>query len=266
MAKMSLSYQNYEVISTEKLIPDVTLLKIRGKLKFEAGQFIQVKINHYGEATYAPCNNFDQKDSFEICVKGQGDLSNHLVNFLPGDKLQIRGPYGKGWPIGRLIEKDILIITGGMGIIPFRPLIYQVINNRADFKTVTILSGFKSKDHIIFKDDYYIWQKKFKNLKVYLEYGYDYDFFNQGIITEGVQKLNIKNSPITLICGPEIMYKPCYLLLENKKVPKTNTYLSFERRMECGVGFCQHCNIGKYLVCKDGPVFRLDKIINEIGK
>lgn len=264
--KKDLQYQNFEIIGSEMLSSDTVLLRIKGRLIFEPGQFIQVSLPNYGEGSFAPCNDPRIKNYFEICVRSCGNLTRQLIKMVPGDHLDIRGPYGNSWPIGKLLENNILMITGGMGTIPLKPLIAEILRNRGDFKKVSLIAGFKTGDHIIFKEDFKIWQKKLDNAEICLEYGNSELETSNGLITSALNKFKIDKNTIVLMCGPEIMRAHCQEVLSKKNVPEKNIYISFERRVECGIGVCQHCNIGKYLICRDGPIFRLDIIKDEIGK
>ena len=262
----SLQYKSFEILSKETLTKKEVIFRLKGKINFEPGQFFQVSLPGYGEGSFAPCSNPTIRDYFEICVRDCGNLTKQLVSMLPGDCLDVRGPYGHGWPIGKLLGKNILILSGGIGLVPFRPLLDLILDNKSEFKKVSLIMGFKTDEHIIFKDDISMWQKKLSETRIHLEYGNSNLRSEVGLITKALEDLNIDKNTIVLICGPEIMREECQKLLLRKSVPENNIYISFERRVECGVGICQHCNIGKFMVCKDGPVFRLDTIKDEIGK
>lgn len=262
----NLQYKSCEIIAKEIFTKKSVLFRLRGKINFEPGQFIQVSLPGYGEGSFAPCSDPDSKDQFEICIRGCGNLTNQLVKMLPGDFLDVRGPYGNDWPVGKLIGKNILILAGGIGLASFRSLLKMLVKNKDEFREITLITGFRTDDHIIFKDDLLAWNRLLHTTKICLEYGhadFDYEF---GLITKALQNHEIKNNTIVLICGPEIMRQECQKILSQKSVPESNIYISFERRVECGVGICQHCNIGKFLICKDGPIFRFDIIKDEIGK
>ena len=179
----------------------------------------------------------------------------------------IRGPYGNGWPMGKLIGKNIVLITGGLGIIPMRSLIFELLKYKKEFKKIALLSGYKTPEFVLFSDDYQRWRKDLDYLKVIVERSSRSWWGECGMITDVIKSMTISYSnTIILMCGPEIMFKFCNDVLSKKKISSDQIYISFERRMECGIGLCQHCNIGKYLVCKDGPVFRWDLIQSELNK
>lgn len=266
--KKDFKYKEYEIIAKEEITSDTFLFRIKGKMDFSPGQFVQVKLDHFGEATFAPCSDPENKTSFDLCIRGCGTTTNQIIKLLPGDMLKIRGPYGNSWPIAKLLDREIVIIAGGLGLVPLKPLILSLLQNKTEFKKITLIVGTRSCHDLLFQKDLELWQKKI-NVRVAAEHvtkGF-LPFVEKGIITQPIAdiKINAKNTRV-LMCGPEVMFSYCNKILLEKNISEKNIFISFERRMECGVGICQHCNIGKYLICKDGPVFPLDKIANELNK
>ncbi|MCL5410806.1 MAG: FAD/NAD(P)-binding protein [Patescibacteria group bacterium] len=260
------AYKEYEIISKEELAPDSFLFSLKGEFKSEPGQFIQAALDHYGEATFAICSDPEQKKSFDICIRAAGGTTNRMIELSPRDLLKIRGPYGNGWPISKLLGKNVILIAGGMGLVPLKPLIFNLIRYKSEFKKIYVVAGFKTDHHVLFKDELEQLRKKI-NIKVMAEHSSGGFWGGQGLITEALETIVLDGKKtIVLMCGPEIMIPHCNDVLFKKGIPEENIYISFERRMECGIGICQHCNIGKFKVCDNGPVFRFDEIKNEIGK
>lgn len=259
-------YKEYEILSKKELGPALFQFVLSGNLNFRPGQFVQASIPHIGEATFVPCSDPEEKDSFELCIHGCGATTNKMIELLPSDTMQIRGPYGNGWPIEKLVGKDIVLIAGGLGLIPLRPLITLLLENKKKYGKITLFGGFRTSDHVLFKDEIEKWQKNM-DINIYVEHHPDNPFYKKGLITEPIEeaKFDIKKS-VVLICGPEIMVPFVTEALSTHNINDNQIYISYERRMECGIGICQHCNIGRYLVCKDGPVFRYDMIKGELSK
>lgn len=260
--KIELAYKEYLIKSKREIAPETYLIKLKGEFIFEPGQFLQVYVDNIGEATFAPCSDSEDHKNIEICVRTVGNTTRAVAELNPGEKLKIRGPYGKGWPIGKLIGQNIAIISGGIGLIPLRPLLYQLQKYPKEFKNIYLLSGCRTPHHLPFREDKW----RFKYQKITAEKTIPDFESERGMITELVEKVDLPKDTRILICGPEIMFQPLCDILNDKKINDKNIYISFERRMECGIGFCQHCSIGKFLVCKDGPVFRWDIIKNEMNK
>ncbi len=267
MTKHNFDYQEYEIIEKTELIPSTFLFRFKGHIKFEPGQFVQAALDHFGEGTFAVCSDPHNKDYFELCIRGCGSTTNAMIGLLPGDKMKIRGAYGKGWPLIDLNWRDVILIAGGLGLVPLRPLIYELIRNRINYNQIKIFAGFKSADHILFEADLKSWKKSKIDVIAVAELATDKFWGKRGLITEplAATKLSAKKSTV-LICGPDIMVPYCNKVLFDKKIKPEQIYISYERRMECGIGICQHCSCGKLLVCQDGPVFRFDQIEKEVGK
>ncbi len=267
MDNLGFAYQKYKIIDKKEVAPDTVIFKFDGAIAFEPGQFVQAALDHFGEATFALCSSPHNSKFFELCIRNCGNTSAALSKLLPGDSVNLRGPYGNGWPMQKLKNKEIVLIAGGMGYIPLRPVIFELLRQR-NFKKIWLFAGFRSDEHVILPTEFDEMNKNKKMaVNVVVEYKSKPSWYTKGLITEPLSKAKIdyKNA-IALMCGPEIMYKFSNDVLLKKGLNEEQIFISFERRMECGIGVCQHCNVGKYLVCKDGPVFRLDQIKSEIGK
>lgn len=259
-------FKEYKIILKSEIAPETFLFRMRGKINFKPGQFVQVSLPHIGEVTLVPCSSPYEKTFFDLCVRSAGNTTQKLTEKPLGDTLLIRGPYGNGWPIDSIAEKDIILISGGIGIIPLRPLFAQLIKFRDGLGKVSLLSGFRTPNHVMFKDDLHALKKKFDYVKVSVEKT-DRNWWGENcMITELVESIKTNSSTAIFMCGPEVMFQPIIDILLRKKVNPKNIYASFERRMECGVGICQHCTIGKYKVCEDGPIFSWKKIEPELSK
>lgn len=264
--KSLFAYKKYSIADKSEIAPDTFLFQLDGKLSFDPGQFVQLKSPHYGEATFAPCSNTSDKKSFRICVRNVGNISGSICSKEIGDKILLRGPYGRGWPIGKLISKNVLVIAGGMGIVPLMPLLYELDKFSKEFKKISLIAGFRTPEHVLFEKDLAKFNSKFNYVKIGVEKGTGDWWGERADIAKLLLGTKISSDSMVLICGPEVMFKPCIEILITKKLNLRNVYLSFERRMECGVGFCQHCTIGKYKVCEDGPVFSWAQIEPELKK
>lgn len=261
------TYQEYEIINKEELAPETFLFTLKGNLEFLPGQFVQVYLERYGNVTLAPCSDPNNKSSFQLCIRNAGATTSKLVLLSPGDSLRLRGPYGHGWPISKLLGKNITLIAGGIGLVPLRPLIFYFTKYRSEYKKIKLIVGFKTDHHVVFKDELLKLKTKISELDIAVEHIIDKNFpADQCLITKPLSEIEFNKNSFILICGPEIMVNHCIPILTEKNINEKNVYISYERRMECGIGICQHCNIGKYKVCDDGPVFSYDKIKSELNK
>lgn len=220
------------------------------------GQFVQVTIPGVGEAPISIASSKNKKNTLDLVVRKVGSLTNIMHNLKEGDSVGLRGPFGNGFPMEELKGSHLLLVGGGIGLVPLRSVIQYYIANKKDYKGMTIFYGAKSDKELLFTDEYELWEKGNINLFITIDRESPTWKGNVGLITTLFNKVKINyiDSKI-LVCGPPIMYKFVLLELIKKSVSGKNIYLSLERQMKCGVGKCAHCAIGSYHVCIDGPVF-----------
>ncbi|HAM37987.1 MAG: oxidoreductase [Elusimicrobia bacterium RIFOXYC2_FULL_34_12] len=238
-------------------------LKPSEKFSFKTGQFIEFSLNGIGEAPVTPSSSPFETDTIDITIMKVGYVTEKIHQLKSGDTVGIRGPYGKGYPLENMFDKEILILGGGVGMAPLRSLLLTLIHQMDRFKRIILCYGAKSPEDIIYKSQFEEW-KKVKNLEVLRsvdkcqsgKWGGDI-----GVVTCLLDKVNINlKNTISIVCGPPIMMKfGTRKLLEIGFAPE-QIYLSMEKNMSCGLGKCGHCQIGPYFVCKDGPVFTYEQI------
>ena len=231
-------------------------------LGHKPGQFVQVSLFGAGEAPISVTSSPTKKGSFELCVREVGMLTKLIHNFKVGSKVGIRGPFGKGFDVEKFKGKDILIIGGGIGIVPLRSLINYVIDNRKDYGRLIILYGAKDPSELLYPDELKQWQDS-NNIEYFVtvDRGTPEWKGNTGVITTLLPSLDFDlPNTIAAVVGPPIMYKFVLMSLKTKRIPDENIYLSLERRMKCGVGKCGHCQINHSYVCQDGPVYNYPEL------
>ncbi len=229
-------------------------------LGHQPGQFVEVSLFGIGEAPISVSSSPGKKGSFEICVRAVGDVTNKLHTMKAGDKVGIRGPFGKGFDVNELKGKDIVYIGGGIGMVPLRSLVNYTIENKKDYGRLIMLYGAKSPSELLFKDEIPCWEKN-TEYHVTVDQG-DKDWKgNVGVITTLIPplKLDLKKT-VAVVVGPPIMYKFAIMALNSKGFADEQIIVSLERRMKCGLGKCGHCQINHTYVCQDGPVFNYAKI------
>lgn len=236
---------------------------------FQPGQFVEVSILGVGEAPISISSPPSNDNSFELVVRRVGNVTNKLHALKIGDKIGIRGPFGRGFDIKNLEGKNLIFVAGGIGIVPMRSLISFILDdsNRDKYGIVTILYGSKTPKDILFIDEIREWEKK-RDVTVKLTV----DTCPEGICWDGciglvtslfpeVKWQDIENT-IAVVIGPPVMYKFVIKCLDTIGVREKNIYVSLERRMKCGIGKCGHCQINGIYVCKEGPVFNYTEIKN----
>ncbi len=229
----------------------------------DPGQFVECSLMGIGEAPISITSSPSRSNgTFELCIRRVGDLTSALHQLGPGDVIGVRGPFGNGFPIGRMRGKDILFAAGGLGLPPLRSLINQVLDERGAFGRVIILYGTNHPSAVLFKEDLEEWAAR-DDVEFHLTVDRaDGDWTgNVGVITTLFPKITINpRNTVAATVGPPIMYRFVLMEMLGKGIPETQIYLSLERRMKCGVGKCGHCQINDLYCCQDGPVFTYAQI------
>ena len=232
----------------------------------EAGQFLEVSIPGYGEAPISI--NSHSSERLRLCIRAVGNLTRAMHRKKVGDTIGIRGPFGKGWPLEQSKGKNLLIVTGGIGLAPLRPAIKEIIMNRNDYGDVVLLYGARNPDLILHKKELAEWRKDIEIL-VTVDYCEEYTpeicpawKGDVGVVTGLFNKCEMDTEGIALVCGPPIMMKFAAKELLSRGFRPENIHMSLERHMKCGMGMCGHCQVGGHYVCMDGPVFSIGELLS----
>jgi sulfite reductase subunit B len=222
------------------------------------GQFMMLSLFGIGESAIS-LSDTSNNGSVTTTIRNVGSVTNAVLRLKEGDFIGMRGPYGNGWPLERAEGKNVLIVVGGMGIVPLRGVVNHIKNNRKKFGDLEIIYGARTPDDMLFRYEFEKW-KQIKKTRMDLTVDElpieTTSKCKIGLVTSCFpsMKTHHKNA-IALVCGPEIMMRYAAKCLETIGFKDRQIYLSLERRMKCGIGKCGHCQIGLKYVCKDGPVF-----------
>lgn len=177
-----------------------------------------------------------------------------------GDVLGIRGPCGNGFPLDEM-KKDIIIAGGGSGFATLRSLINYIVDRRAEFGKVAVAYGARTRQDLYFMQEYKGWQQAGIDVGVTVDIGDKKWKGNVGLVTTLLDQSEIYGGSAA-ICGPSVMINAvAQKLMKEKNFDHSDIYVSMERHMKCGIGKCEHCMIGPYHACQDGPVFTYDKLM-----
>ena len=257
-----------EIVAVSVLTPNEKLFRLRlpdgAALGHAPGQFVQVSILGFGEAPISVASSPTRDGFFELGVRRAGSLTSALHELKAGDKIGIRGPFGRPFDLARLQGQDLLLISGGCGLAPMRSLIQYCEDRPGEFGRVGILYGAKSPEDTLFKEELAAWESsaRFACSRTVDRAGEGdcYDG-NVGLITALIPPLQITpERTVAVIVGPPVMYRFVIEELEKKGIGAGRIAVSLERHMRCGVGKCGHCTIEHLYCCQDGPVFWLDEI------
>ena len=248
--------------------PDVKTFRVvdlEGKKPFlhMPGQCAMLSIPGVGEAMFSITSSPTKTEFMEFSIKKCGCLTNWLHLMEVGQQVTIRGPYGTAFPVETDLKgKDLLFVAGGIGLAPLRSVINYVRDNRQNYGDVQIVYGSRSMDDLVdYKEIIDEWMKD-DGIQVNLTIDREQEGWDGhvGFVPNYVKELNPDVKKTVLVCGPPIMIKFTLAGLKELGFTETQVFTTMELRMKCGVGKCGRCNIGSKYVCKDGPVFRYDKL------
>ncbi len=244
----------YKIVDIKQETQIDYTFKIAYEGKLVGGQFMEISIPGVGEAPISICNYDDT--SLEMTIRKVGKLTDQIFNLGKGDTLYMRGPYGNGFNLDHYRGKDVVFIAGGTGLAPIRKTIDHFVNNPDEVKNLEVLIGFKSPKDRLFVDDINRWSEK-NCVTVTVDQGDDSWTGKTGLITTHIDKLDLTNinEKVAVVVGPPIMMKFMLFELIQKGFKEKNIWVSFERKMSCGIGKCGHCKIDETYVCIEGPVF-----------
>ncbi|MFC1899848.1 FAD/NAD(P)-binding protein [Chloroflexota bacterium] len=235
---------------------------LRKKFTFSSGQFAEYSVFGIGEAPFCISSSPTRPDHLEFTVQGVGKVTNALHRLAEGAEIGFRGPLGNGFPPNLLQGKNLVFVGGGIGLAPLRSLIWNVIDNRDKYQNVDIIYGARSPADLCFKYDLDIWQA---DKSVNMVTTVDRDDKNWqgkvGFVPSVLEETAIlANNTIAIVCGPPVMIRFTFPVLEKKGFTPKQMITTLEKRMKCGIGKCGRCNIGNLYICRDGPVFSYAEI------
>ncbi|HJP88852.1 MAG TPA: 4Fe-4S dicluster domain-containing protein [Candidatus Limnocylindrales bacterium] len=206
-------------------------------------------------------------DGLELTIRGAGPATSFLTRLGPGSTLALRGPLGRPWPIEDAIGRDVAIIAGGIGLAPLRGLIDDVLADPGRFTSVRIYLGARTPNDRLFVPEMDALAAAGVDIRATVDRAGPSWLGRVGVITELFRNARRTGENVTaFICGPERMMTAVADRLADLAVPPEHTWLTLERRMECGVGLCGHCQLGGRFVCKDGPVFSIAELGTDLRR
>ncbi|WP_270506410.1 anaerobic sulfite reductase subunit AsrB [Paraclostridium sordellii] len=218
------------------------------------GQFYEISIPKYGESPISVSGT--GKDYIDFTIRKVGKVTDEIFSYKVGDKFFLRGPYGNGFDISLYEDREIAVVAGGSGLAPVRGIMDYYYDNFEKCKSFKLIVGFKSPKDILFKDDLKRWSEKLDVIVTVdgAEEGYEGHI---GLVTKYIPSLEIKNidNASAIVVGPPMMMKFTVGEFLKRDFDEKNIWVSYERKMCCGVGKCGHCKMDDTYICIDGPVF-----------
>lgn len=262
----------FEVSAARKETADTITLDLAAAdggppIEFLPGQFTMMYIFGVGEVPLSICGDPNNPRTLTHTVRAVGAVTNAICALQAGDVVGIRGPYGTAWPVADAVGRDVVMVAGGIGLAPIRPAIYWVLNGRASYESFSIVYGARTPDDLLFGDEIRTWKGRFDvNVQVTVDRGGPGWMGDVGVVTPLLSRVSFDPTNTTaIVCGPEIMMRVVARDFITAGLPSSDVFVSIERNMKCGIGYCGHCQIGPHFMCKEGPVVRYEDVADRLG-
>ena len=259
--------QPYQVREIAKETPDTFTLTLQpqngvGGISFHPGQFSMLWAFGIGELPISISGDPAQQERLIYTIRSVGKATNTLVSQKAGSAVGVRGPFGTAWPVEAARGLDLVLVAGGIGLAPLRPVIYHVLSHREEFDRLVLLYGARSPRDLLYRKELAAWaRQRDTQVLVTVDYGGLSWRHHVGVVTNLFKFARLRPAKsVAMMCGPEIMMRFVGRHLEAQGFSRRQIYLSMERNMKCGVGFCGHCQYGPHFICKDGPVFTYEQV------
>lgn len=262
-----LAIQSFRVARVRRETSDTFTLDLThadhgGGLPFEPGQFNMLYMLGIGEAPISVSGDPARSERLVHTIRAVGAVTRALTAARKGDVVGVRGPFGARWPVDAAEGRDVVIVAGGIGLAPVRPILYRVLARRARFGRVALLYGARTPADLLYTADLERWRSRFDiDVEVTVDSADRTWRGNVGVVTTLLARAPFDPGRATaFVCGPEVMMRFVAIELRRRGMPEGDVYVSMERNMQCAVGLCGHCQLGPHFVCKDGPVFPLPAV------
>jgi NAD(P)H-flavin reductase len=229
---------------------------------FEPGQFNMLYLPGIGEVAISISGAPETISPLEHTVRAAGSVTQALNRMPEGATLGIRGPFGSSWPLEQFYDHELILVAGGIGMAPLRPVIYDVIRHRDRYRSVTLLYGARSPAGLLYVDEFPTWRAEGVKVSTTVDRAMDDWSGNIGVVTLLLDRMPLPTpeQTVLLTCGPEVMMWYTIQSALRRGLLQESLWLSLERNMNCAIGLCGHCQFGPQIICRDGPVFRFDQV------
>jgi NAD(P)H-flavin reductase len=234
---------------------------LQERYSFAAGQFNMLYLPGYGEAAISISSDPQRPELIGHTIRFVGNVTRAVSRLQIGDTIGVRGPFGTAWPLETYQGRDIVIAAGGIGLASLRPVIYQILNQRDLYGRVVLLYGARTPSDLLYSTEFSTWEDNQVEVLTTVDRADESWLGQVGVVPMLFYRLRLDtDSTVVFSCGPEIMMR--FVVFEGlaRRIPHHRIYLSLERNMKCGQGFCGHCQYGPFFICKDGPVYSFDQL------
>jgi NAD(P)H-flavin reductase len=229
---------------------------------FAPGQFNMLYAFGVGEVPISISGDPARPEILTHTVRDVGRVSRAVCRLKKGEVLGVRGPYGAPWPVAEAPGNDVIIVAGGLGLAPLRPAVYHLLRERPAYGNIELIYGARTPEDLLYRQELERWRGRFDfRVHVTVDSAATDWRGNVGVVTKLIGRARFDPPSTTaLVCGPGVMMRFTVLELLGHGLQPEQIFVSMERNMKCGIGLCGHCQWGPFFICKDGPVFRFDRI------
>jgi NAD(P)H-flavin reductase len=220
------------------------------------------------EAAFSISSSPASPGQLDHTIRRVGSVTRALWRLRAGDLIGLRGPFGKGWPMDEMQNRRVVIVAGGIGIAPLRPVVYWLLQQPGYCKRLMLLYGCRTPEDRVFADELEAWEES-DDLEVMVTVdNATSDWAGPvGVVTDLLRRIKVAaQETIVLVCGPKVLNRVAAWNFLQLYVPPDQVFVSLERNMNCGFARCGHCQYGGKFVCSDGPVFRFSDISDIFAK
>lgn len=256
----------YRVVGKVQETHDTWTLELRAESErlapFSPGQFAMLYAFGVGEVPISVSGPPSDGGALRHTVRAVGAATEAICALEPEAYIGVRGPFGTTWPVAEAEGRDVLVVGGGIGLAPLRPIIYHVLEQRERYGRLIVAYGGRSMHELLYMRELEDWRGRFDvDLDVTVDSASGGWRGRVGVVTTLLDRARIDPDNTTaFLCGPEVMMRFAAAALRDGGLPAESIQLSMERSMKCAIGHCGHCQLRELFVCKDGPVFRSDRI------
>ncbi len=261
----------FEVVGTRRELDDVVTLELAPldgqALTFLPGQFTMLYLPGIGEIPISISGDPARPERLVQTIRSVGAVSEACCALQPGARIGVRGPYGRGWPLEAALGRHLIVLAGGLGLAPTRPIVTWALENRSKLAGLHLLYGARTPDAVLYPTQLLGWAgAEAANVMVTVDRHSDQWSGRVGVVSDLVPELPFDPALGTaMVCGPEVMMRFSLQALEGWGMAPAQMYVSMERNMKCGIGWCGHCQLGPHLLCRDGPVLAAPQVSDLIG-
>jgi NAD(P)H-flavin reductase len=226
----------------------------------EPGQFTMLYADGVGEVPISVSGSAAGGGIVQT-VRDVGAVTKALCGSRRGGVVGLRGPFGVGWPVERGEGADVVVVAGGLGLAPLRPAVRALLDRREAYGRLLLLYGARTPEDLLYPDELESWRAAGLEVETTVDAAGPGWRGNVGLVTKLIERAELApGATLALLCGPEVMMWFSAGALTARGVPAARQHVSLERAMKCGVGHCGHCQLGPTLICRDGPVYRWDRV------